>query len=126
MDFSEPDEKNRVIARRCYVVRRDGQDFPIRFEMTAPYPSKDIFKTSGAACRVFYHPEEERGREILGRDCLEALCHSILSIEARLLLHHQRGELFNEDGSKALPGDFALFFGSIGKPYRDEFGSTAH
>jgi hypothetical protein len=110
-----------IIACRTYLVRRGGKETLVQFALSAPYDieSPRILR-SGSACRIYLQPENRDGREIQGRDKMEAICHAILAIEARLILLAQQGELFNEDGTRAEIDDFGLFFGMIGGPYREK------
>lgn len=117
------DRVNReIIAARNYLVRREGREIEVHFSISAPYEVESPdFLRSGSACRIYLKPESPEGREIQGRDKMEAVCHAILAIEARLIMFYQQGELFNEDGSPAEIDDFGLFFGVIGKPYREKY-----
>lgn len=109
-----------VIAKREYLVIREGKQISYSVALTAPHgASKSITAEDGAACTVFIAPENPEGREVHGRDHMEALCHAILAIEARLIFLSRRGELFNLDGSRAEVEDFGMFFGIIGKQYQD-------
>lgn len=111
-----------IIAGRKYLVRKNGKDIEIFLGFGAPYDveSSGILR-SGAACRLYLQPEDQAGREIQGRDKMEAVCHAILAIEARLILLAHQGELFNEDGTQAEIEDFGMFFGVMGKPYREKY-----
>jgi hypothetical protein len=115
---------SEIIATRKYLVRRGGREIEIHFSLGAPYDVEPHnFLRSGSACRIYLKPENPEGREIQGRDKMEAICHAILAIEARLIMLSQQGELFNEDGTLAEIDDFGLFFGVIGKPYREKYSN---
>lgn len=110
-----------IIASRKYLVRRGEREIQVQFALSAPYDIESPgFLRSRSACRIYLQPENRDGREIQGRDKMEAICHAILAIEARLILLSQQGELFNEDGTRAEIDDFGLFFGVMGRPYREK------
>ncbi len=115
--------KKTIIAGRKYLVVREGRHVEFSVSLTAPYDiDEPKILTKSAGCMIYVLPEIPEGREVQGRDKMEALCHAILAIEARLIGFAQNGCLLDQDGSSAEIDDFGMFFGVIGKQYQAQFG----
>jgi hypothetical protein len=110
----------KVLAKRDYLLVRNGKRIDYSIAIAgARIASPNAFGMA-SSCIIYVSHEAPEGREIQGRDDMEALCHGLLAIEARLLGLSERGELLNVDGSPAEIGQFGLFFGVIGDHYREQ------